>query len=249
MLHRTPLLALDFLNVDKIIIMSRYLALNFISLLLISSCSTQLLEKQPKSASVQTPTTQSKIRIQQLLESANQAMAQNRLTTPKDDNALDKFKKVLDLSPSNPLAVEGINQIVERYLSWARDNVDRSQLKKARHFVSLAHSIDPDHPSITPIVININDQEDKIARIFELDSTSTKNQKVSPLVLNRIANKILEHRAFVTIRAPDDRSGRWLYQELNRRVDFRIEARLEISNKASVTLIFNGSGTSQTLEH
>ena len=218
--------------------MPPFLALNFIALLFSSGCSTQHLEKQTTFAPTQTPTALSKITIQKLLTSANQAMARDRLTKPKDDNALDKFKTVLNLNPSNPLAIEGINRIVERYLSWALDHSDRSQLKKARHFVSLAESIDPTHPSIKPVVSKINDQEDKIARVFMLYGSSARNQKVSPLVLDKIAKKIFEHRAFVTIRAPDDRSGRWLYQELNRRVDFRVEARLEINNEASVTLNF-----------
>jgi hypothetical protein len=100
----------------------------------------------------------------------------------------------------------------------------------------LAEGIDPGHPNIEPVVNKINDQEDKVVSVFQLDATSVRDQSVDPTQFATIAAKIQRHRAFITIRAPNDRSGRWLYQELNRQVDFRIEARFEISSNPSVSL-------------
>jgi hypothetical protein len=210
-------------------IVSRYLVLSFVLSVFISGCTVIPSVKQP-------PVDLIKVKIEQLLSSAETAMEQNRLTTPADDNAFDRYNLVLTLNPSNTLAIAGINRIVERYLAWALDHAARSNLKKARYFVSLANGIDPGHPNIKPVVNKINDQEDEVVSVFNLDANSVRDQSVDPIRLETIAARIQRHRAFITIRAPDDRSGRWLYQELNRQVDFRIEARFETSRNASVSL-------------
>ena len=210
-------------------IVSRYLVLSFVLSVFISGCTVTPPVKPP-------PVDLTKVKIQQLLSSADAAMRQNRLTTPADDNAFDLYKLVLTLNPSNTLAIAGINRIVERYLAWALDHAEGANLKKARYFVSLAEGIDPGHPNIEPVVNKINDQEDKVVSVFQLDATSVRDQSVDPTRFATIAARIQHHRAFITIRAPNDRSGRWLYQELNRQVDFRIEARFEISSNPSVSL-------------
>ena len=210
-------------------IVSRYLVLSFVLSVFISGCTVTPPVKPP-------PVDLTKVKIQQLLSSADAAMRQNRLTTPADDNAFDLYKLVLTLNPSNTLAIAGINRIVERYLAWALDHAERSNLKKARYFVSLADSIDPNHPNIKPVVNKINNQEDKVVSVFKLDTTSERDRSVEPTRLATIAAKIKRHRAFITIKAPDDKSGRWLYRELNRQVEFRIEARFERSSNASVSL-------------
>ena len=210
-------------------IVNHYLVLSFVFAVFISGC-TAMPDVEPP------PVDSTKVTIQQLLSAADTAMEQNRLTTPSDDNALDRYEQVLTLNPSNTLAIAGINRIVERYLVWALDLTEKSNLKKARYFVSLADEIDPNHPNIEPVVNKINDQEEKVFRIFKLDATSVRDQTIDPNVLAEIAAKIQRDRAFITIRAPDDRSGRWLYQELNRQVEFRIEATFERSSNASVSL-------------
>lgn len=212
-----------------ITIVTRYLILSFVLSALIFGCAVTPLAKP-------SPIDSTKPNIQQLLSSADGAMEQNRLTTPADDNAFDRYQQVLNLDPSNKHATDGINRIVERYLAWALDHAERSNLKKARGYVSLAEGIDPYHPNLQPVVNKINDQEDKVVSVFNLDATAVRDHSVDPSLLETIAASIARHRAFITIRAPDDRSGRWLYQELNSRLSFRIEARFERSSSASVSL-------------
>ena len=229
MLHRVLVLQLA-IHIDVYTnIVSRYLALSFVLSVFIPGCTVMPPVNPP-------PVDLTEEKIQQLLSSADAAMQHNQLTTPADDNALDRYKLILTLNPSNTLAIAGINRIVERYLAWALDHAERSNLTKARYFVSLAEGIDPAHPNIKPVVNKINDQEDKVVSVFQLDATSVRNQSVDSGLFATIAARIQRHRAFIIIRARDDRSGRWLYQELNRRVDFRIEARFEISSNPSVSL-------------
>ena len=214
---------------DYVNIVSRYLVLSFAMSVFICGCTVVTQVKSP-------PLDLTEANIQQLLSSADAAIEKNRLTTPADDNAFDRYTLILTLNPSNSGARAGINRIVEKYLAWALDNAERSDLKKARYFVSLADSIDPNHPNIKPVVNKINDQEDRIVSVFKLDVTSMSDRSIDRNRLATIAAIIQRHRAFITIKAPDDKSGRWLYQELNRQVEFRIEARFERSSNASVSL-------------
>ncbi len=231
MLHRVFVVELATHINAYITIVTRYIVLNFVLSVFISGC-TVTLPAEPPPVTVDT----ADAKIQQLLSSADTAMGRDRLTTPLEDNAFDRYKQVLSLDSSNKLAIDGINRIVERYLAWAFDHTERSNLKKARHYISLAESIDPVHPNIQPVVNKINDQENKVIHVFKLDSNAIRDHSVDPARLETIAARIQRNRSFITIRAPDDRSGRWLYQELNRRVDFRVEARFERSSKASVSL-------------
>ena len=219
-----------------ITIVTRYLVLSFVSSVFISGCTVTSPVNQPPADLTKVTIDLTKLTIQRLLTSAHTAMEQNRLTTPANDNAFDRYKRVLTLNPSNTLAIDGINRIVERYLTWALDHAKKSNLESARYFVSLAEGIDPDHPNIKAVVNRMNNQIDKVISVFKLNATSVRDQSVDPVRLETIAAKIQRHHAFITIRAPDDRSGRWLYQELNRQVDFRIEARFERSSNASVSL-------------
>ncbi|MGV0035508.1 MAG: hypothetical protein ACNYPE_11325 [Candidatus Azotimanducaceae bacterium WSBS_2022_MAG_OTU7] len=127
-------------------IVTRYIVLSFVLSVFISGC-TVTLPPDPKPPPVAVAVATAGAKIQQLLSSADTAMEQNRLTTPLEDNAFDRYKQVLSLDPSNKLAIDGINRIVERYLAWALDHAERSSLKRARHYVSLATGI----VAITPI--------------------------------------------------------------------------------------------------
>ena len=176
-------------------------------------------------------------RINQLLNEAHAALEKNRLTTPKHDNAYDRYLAVLSLEADNPEALDGINAIVEKYLSWAMDNAEQGKLSRARQYVAKAELIDKSHPNIRPAAKMINDLEDKTTTVFQLDPVSVRNKQATRIEFARIAGQIQLHHAFVIIRAANDVSGRWLYQELTQRVDYRIEARFEHSNSPSISLV------------
>lgn len=177
------------------------------------------------------------LRINVLLSDANAAFDKNRLTTPKHDNAYHRYLAMLSIEANNPEALNGINAIVEKYLSWALDNAEQGKLSRARQYVAKAELIDESHPNIIPVVKMINDLEDKTTTVFQLDPVSVRNKQATRIDFARIAGQIQLHHAFVIIRAASDVSGRWLYQELNQRVDFRIEARFEQSKSPSISLV------------
>lgn len=200
-------------------------------LLILSGCATTDTTQRQ-----QRPVDPIQVEITQLLREADLAIEINQLTTPRGDNAFERFQKVLQLEPGNEAARQGINRIAETYLAWALDNAERSNFSRARQYVTKAEQIDRGHPNIRPVVNRINDLEDSNIAVFKLSAKAVRDRSVPGGEFNRIARSIQKHNAFVEIRAPTDASGRWIYQQLNQRVDKRITARFIMSTQPSVTL-------------
>lgn len=208
--------------------MTRYFVLSFVHLAFILGCTVQP-DKPPPIEPVETA-------VDRLLAMAELNYENNQLTTPKDNNALQKYRTVLRQDPHNQEALDGINRIVEKYLAWARDHAEQRNFSKARLYVARAESADATHPNINPVVNLINEREEQKTTIFTLGRNDVLNRSSNRRDLEEIAHQITRTRAFVTIRAPNDASGRWLYQELNARVPFRVEAAFEVRSTPSVLL-------------
>jgi len=174
--------------------------------------------------------------VDRLLAAAELNYSNNQLTTPRDNNALQKYRAVLKRDPGNVDALDGINRIVEKYLAWARDHAEQGNISKARLYVARAETVDASHPNIDPVVNLINDREDQKTTLFTLRRNDVLNRNAARIAFDTIARQITRNQSFATIRAPDDASGRWIYQELNARVPFRVEAAFEVQNTPSVLL-------------
>ncbi|MCB1958411.1 MAG: hypothetical protein KDG55_22275, partial [Rhodocyclaceae bacterium] len=88
-------------------------------------------------------------RIDSLLSRANAALAADRLTQPRDDNALDGFRTVLSLDPGNEAAERGINQVAERYVTLAARATRSGELDAAGRYLDSASQVRPGLASIT----------------------------------------------------------------------------------------------------
>ena len=170
-----------------------------------------------------------------LLEQADAAFDQDQLTTPADQNAFDLYRRALELSPGNSRALTGISNIVEQYLSWAIDNTQRGNHSRARHYASKAQNIDPEHPSIEAVFRMINEREDAITRAFPLDPLNVQRRSVASARFEHMVSG-LTPESFVTIFARNDAEGRWLYQQLNNRVSFRVRASFERNSTPMVSI-------------
>lgn len=158
------------------------------------------------------------------------------MTTPANNNAWQIYQRILDIDPGNADAQAGITAIADRYLSWSIEHARDGNLKSARIYLGKAEEVDPGHPSITAVARLINDQEQLKTERYPLDSHMVKTRQASPRSFDTIANRIRELRPFVRIRAPDDAAGRWIYQQLQARLDFRIEATFDIRSGYSIEL-------------
>ncbi|MGR9106526.1 MAG: tetratricopeptide repeat protein, partial [Gammaproteobacteria bacterium] len=81
--------------------------------------------------------------VEKLLELAKADVQALRLTSPAGQNALERYRSVLELDPANREAKLGLKKIVDRYVKLAGKAIDRNQFDRAETFLKQAESISP----------------------------------------------------------------------------------------------------------
>jgi hypothetical protein len=89
--------------------------------------------------------------IAELVHAAEIDLAELRLTRPAGNNAFERFQRVLELEPRNPIAREGLVLIAERYHGLAEDALDRGTLDSAQRYLDSARGVDPGADWLTPL--------------------------------------------------------------------------------------------------
>ena len=60
-----------------------------------------------------------RLKLQGMLGAAARALGENRLSTPAGDNAVERYRAVLELDPGNSTALAGLRKVGERYAALA----------------------------------------------------------------------------------------------------------------------------------
>ncbi len=185
-----------------------------------------------------TPNTQPD-RIQALLNEADRALHDNRLTTPVDDNAYLRYSQVLSKEPNNPDALLGLQRIVDTYLAWSIQAIETGQYRRATNMLNKARSVDELHPSIAALETRINSAKNSTHDVYRLDPSALKN-RTDTLVgqLHELGRKAEINAAKVRIISRSDADGRWIYQQLNEASLNRIRATIELGRPARIQLIY-----------
>ncbi len=205
----------------------------------LTSCTIPLVSGPSSPAPTQSLPTQADFEtheIDQLLTLAEQALQKQRLTTPVDDNAYLRYLQVLARDPKNPYALAGIARIVETYISWAVDAMDRDLYTRAANMLTKAGSVDEDHPALKPLWTRLEtarEREKSLIRISQNDlqqRTSALAEQLGDIAAGAGPNVI------VKIRAPSDADARWIYQQLNAGTESRLRATISTGLAPSVQL-------------
>lgn len=171
--------------------------------------------------------------IDELLTAADQLLAQNKLTTPAERNAYDRYQAVLILDPDNPQALAGIQAIAKQYLSFARSHLARGNHGAAKSRLQEAIRIGGNSPAAQEVVREIAQshyrrpakkvalkppsEEDYLLEEIFLHSghLSARNGKIKNR-LRSLGQRVQETKEYVAIYARDDSEGRWIYQQLKK---------------------------------
>ncbi len=78
--------------------------------------------------------------ITTLLANAEQDIRAQRLVTPPKNNALYRYKQVLDMDPGNQQAYSGIKQLIDRYVRFADRAIAEQQFGMARTYLKQAET-------------------------------------------------------------------------------------------------------------
>ncbi len=155
-------------------------------------------------------------RFDHLLFQAEEALREDRLTTPTDDNAYDYYVKILRDDPRQRGARRGIERIVDRYLMLARDAIDVREWERARTMLDRASFVDADHVGIGPLSAQLESLRSAEQRVLDLDGTALKQRgEYLGARIRGFGRYARAPNARVTIRVPNDTTGRWVYGQLD----------------------------------
>lgn len=87
--------------------------------------------------------------IAELVEQADTALQDGRLTQPPGDNALGYYRRVLRLEPEHTAALQGVDRVGRQYLDLAADALAKDQLDQADSLLNTAAAIVPDNESVS----------------------------------------------------------------------------------------------------
>lgn len=86
--------------------------------------------------------------IASLLSNAGVDFIKNRLQSPVGDNAVEKYQQVLALDPSNLEALEGLQNVGERYVELARTTIANKNIEKSQEYLGVAQKLVPSSPNL-----------------------------------------------------------------------------------------------------
>ncbi len=91
-----------------------------------------------------TPQTQ----IEQLLTEAQQQMESRRLTAPASGNALNSYRRILELEADNPAALEGIERIAAYYRDIAEQTRQQGRIEESLGYIGRGLQASPNNESL-----------------------------------------------------------------------------------------------------
>ena len=176
--------------------------------------------------------------IPDILYAALQALSEDRLLTPVDDNAHGRFKRVLAMDPKNELALEGLQDIVVRYLQLAGEAMNRGIFDEAETLLGRARFVDPSHPGIASAAEALRLEMNSNDLFFKLDYPNySVRSELAQNELADIARQARKHEAFFLITAPNDELARWMVSMMREAVSgYRLRGNIELSSRLGIRL-------------
>jgi hypothetical protein len=113
-------------------------------------------------------------RIEALLAQAKERISKNRYTRPRGQSALDSYRQILSIDPSNTQARSGIRSIKSSFARWAGAARARGQLAKAQRQLETAVAIDPNDQALRAQLRTVREQRQQLERA-NLDTTRQRS--------------------------------------------------------------------------
>lgn len=177
--------------------------------------------------------------IADILYDGMRALRADRLMTPPEDSAYHYFSRALAFEPGNTVALEGLQDILQRYLQLAHTASRQGQFANAELFLRRAAQVDPLHPGITAGRTAMERERQRTHSVHPLNAGELRNrQPALARQLRELAGVVASVDAFVLITAPNDEMGRWIYAQLQDSLDdYRVRGDIEIGEQPTVRLV------------
>ncbi|MFK5984652.1 MAG: DUF4823 domain-containing protein, partial [Pseudomonadota bacterium] len=96
--------------------------------------------------------------LSQLINKAHQSEKSLRLTSPKNSSAMHYYSQVLALSANHPEALQGIDSIFNKYISWSKTSIDKENFNKAKRYLNRALKIKPESKTAQAMLTDLEQQ-------------------------------------------------------------------------------------------
>lgn len=139
------------------------------------------LDVNQQSAESDLPETREK-KISELLTAASKSFALDRLLSPAEDNACDRYREILLLEPNHPQAIIGLESVANRYINLAKDYADNDNMLRAKVLLRRAESVMPESAIVR--------QNIEQARQYLLAIQTQEDVQLTPLQKGSLATQV-----------------------------------------------------------
>jgi len=147
--------------------------------------------------------------IEQLLTDAQQQMENRRFTAPTSGNALSTYRRILELQPDHPTALEGIQRITTYYRDIAQQTLQQGRLDESLAYINRGLRATPQNDALLSLRRQIQ-QAQRAARQRE------QQERQRQAALEEIQRQQLELiRQEQLRRQPDQQQQPWWRQPSN----------------------------------
>ena len=149
-----------------------------------------------------------KAEIARLLAAAEADLKARRLTSPAGNNAWDRYQQVLELEPTNPNAIKGMERVIGSYMELFGTAVEQEDFDKAAGYLAKIRELHPDSPVLEEGEQRLQDakktRENRLAEL-KRQRQAGEAERQAELERQRIAKAIDEHwTAFETAMQAQD---------------------------------------------
>ena len=107
--------------------------------------SDETVAEQPEAALAKAPPAEED-EVTSLLAAAEDDLKARRLTSPAGNNAWDRYQRVLEIEPTNPEAVQGMDRVIESYMDLFGIAVGQEDFEQADEYLGRIRDLHPDSP-------------------------------------------------------------------------------------------------------
>ena len=157
--------------------------------------SAESVTEQPETASAKAPSAEED-EVTRLLAAAETDLKARRLTSPAGNNAWDRYQRVLEIDPTNPDAVQGMDRVIESYMELFGIAVGKEDFEQADSYLGRIRDLHPDSPVLMTGRQQLEDaKQARAKRLAELERQRQAEEAASQAELERqrIAQEIKGH--------------------------------------------------------